>query len=401
MPSPIDENAPSLDFSNSASPSRIKPELNPHTFALALLVCASLQIMENIIPRIPLIPWMRLGLSYCVLLPFLIEFGSIPAIFLLVARNLSAVLYGGQPFSTFMISSLSGITAFLLFGELLRLAFKKGKLGWFGISIALATVFNMSQLLLVKWLWIRHAGFLVLIGPMLAWSILSGAIIAILVRASEEDFSRLFSIKIGKDYGVDQNKLQNSRPSKESVKSEIKNSRFLSTNHWEFFGGLIALTTLFLSNSILFHAIFLGLMILGVRDKGKILISAWPFFFYLGSLHLFQTPGEYWLGDWVTHEGVHQFLIQGMRLASTILLGRWLSQKFPWSLLNRGNSLYLQGFLISLPLLSNMFPSSMQFGKKLFLQVRSGNFRNLLTPAFTAWTERMEESDQNIKTEKS
>ena len=108
-----------------SSESRISARL----FASALLVSSGLQIAETLLPRIPLFPWLRLGFSWALLLPFLLEFGTVPALWLFTARNLLALSCGAQPLSTFVISTLSGLASLGLVGPpvraLVRLRVKK------------------------------------------------------------------------------------------------------------------------------------------------------------------------------------------------------------------------------------------------------------------------------------
>ena len=96
--------------------------LTAETFSSALLAAAFLQALEGILPRIPLFPWLKLGISYAVVLPFLACYGSVPAAVLLVSRNALGWLLGGQPFSSFLIGTLAAAATFLLIGPLVRAA---------------------------------------------------------------------------------------------------------------------------------------------------------------------------------------------------------------------------------------------------------------------------------------
>jgi uncharacterized membrane protein len=346
-------------------------------FALALLLASSLQIMENLIPRIPLFPWMRMGLSYVIILPFLLKFGPGAAFVLLLARNLTAILYGGQPFSTFLIGTSAGAIALLLIGPWVYWTAHKKWLGILGASVILATAFNMAQLGLVKWILIRHAGFYFMIGPMLAWSLLSGTLVAFLVRYSETDLAHMFAIDHGHSH------------------IPAASSKFLSdqpSRNMAFGIGLIALVGLLVGNYYWIQIPAFTLLLWLSKDHGKTLIPAWPFFFYVAYLHLFHTPGEFLFKDWITYEGASLFGINALRLANTILLGRWLSKRFPWKLAEQSKSPYLQGFLLSLPLLTNIFGSSMQFGREIMRKFMSGHRKGILTPAFEAWQSRMEDA---------
>jgi uncharacterized membrane protein len=358
-------------------------------FALSLLVAASLQIMENLVPRIPLFPWMRIGLSYVIILPFLLKYGPIAAFTLLLARNLTAVLYGGQPFSTFLIGSGAGAITLLGMGSLVELLTKRRWLGLMGASIILASTFNLAQLALVKWLLIRHAGFYFMIGPMLAWSILSGGLVAFLVHYSETDFKHLFEMT-----------EKNPATPVVDIFSEKRQEPALFNlllENLPFLFGLLTLAGILISN-YLWMQIPTAIVLLWLSpDRGKLLLAAWPFFFYVAYLHLFHTPGEFLFRDWITYEGLTQFLVNFLRLANSILLGRWLSKRFPWKLAERSESPYLQGFLISLPLLTNIFGSSMEFGREMIRRLKAGQRKGILSHAFEAWQKKMEIAVEGIK----
>jgi uncharacterized membrane protein len=371
MPSPIE--APlAAGSAGGNGGSKGNTSVSPHAFALALLVATSLQIMENLLPRIPLFPWMRIGISYVVILPFLLEYGAGAAFLLLLARNLTAILYGGQPFTTFLIGTGAGALALLGIGPLVRWAALRGWLGILGASVALATAFNLAQLALVKWILIRHAGFYFMIGPMLAWSLLSGALVAWLVLHSETDLARMFAFTHASGAPPE-------KPEK------------LSGSELPFLLGLAALMGLLFGDLYRIQVPALAVLLWLSRDRGKLLFAAWPFFFYLAWLHLFHTPGEYVFRDWVTREGLLRFGLNALRLANFILLGRWLSGKFPWRLARRSESPYLQGFLLSLPLLANMFESSLEFGREIGRRLWAGERKGILTPAFEAWRKKMSE----------
>lgn len=378
MPSPTETGRTDAPAPFPEGSRKVTGKVTAQAFALALLVASSLQIMENLVPRVPLFPWMRLGLSYAVILPFLLEYGPVAGFLLLLMRNLTAILYGAQPFSTFLIGSGAGAVSILGLGGLIQWAARRGVLGILGASAVLATTFNMAQLALVKWLLIRHAGFFFLIGPMLAWSLLSGTLVALLIRFSEADLARLFTPTAGSPGAGD------------SRGSEAASVPMPDSDLRIFLLGLLALISLFFADRIWIQAPALAVLLLLSPDRGKLLIAAWPFFFYIAWLHLFHTPGEYLFRDWVTYEGLGRFASNALRLANTLLLGRWLSRKFPWKLAERSESPYLQGFLLSLPMLANMFESSLEFGREMGRRLLAGQRRGILTPAFEAWRARME-----------
>jgi hypothetical protein len=131
-------------------------------------------------------------------------------------------------------------------------------------------------------------------------------------------------------------------------------------------------------------------LLAGVRGRGSLLLHAWPFFFYLAWLHLLHTPGTYLAGGWITREGAEAFALYSARLANLILLGRWLSGRFPWQWAGRSRSPYLQGFLLALPLLSDLFRPSLELGRDVIRRLSSGRFKGVFATAFAAWKAKME-----------
>ena len=179
------------------SPTEPKPstELFPQIFAFCLLLASSLQIMENLLPKIPIFPWLRLGLAYLILLPFLLRFGAFKTLMLFTCRNLITLVYGGQIFSAFLISTLSGVFSIGIVGNIVFYLYHKKVLGLIGTSVILACAFNLMQLLVVNFLFIRHGDFFFQVPPLLLWSLLSGSLIAFLVKKSISDLNLLFEGK--------------------------------------------------------------------------------------------------------------------------------------------------------------------------------------------------------------
>lgn len=344
-------------------------------FALALLVASSLQIMENLLPRFPLFPWMRVGFSYVVILPFLLQYGSKAAFILFLARNIIAILYGGQPLTTFLIGSGAGAMAFLCAGQPVAWAYRRGWMGILGASIVMATAFNLSQLAAVNVTLIRHSGFYFQTGPILAWSLVSGAAVALLIRFSDGELMRLFA-----------------PPARPETESAPNPDIPPSAHAVHFLGGMTLLVFLFAVTDIRFQAPMLVVLLASVPGRFRLLWNTWPFFFYLAWLHLFRTSGEYLIGEWITREGVLNFALYSARLANLILLGRWLSRRFPWQWMGFSKSPYIQGFLLVLPLLPDIFRPSLRLGKDILRSLMAGKRAGALAPAFETWKDRMAEA---------
>ena len=363
MPSPTEAPAP------AGTPARPAPG----TFALALLIAASLQIMENLVPRIPVFPWMRLGLSYVVILPFLIAFGPEAACALFLARNAIALLYGGQPFTSFLIGTAAGCASLLALGPAVAWACRRGLLGMLGASVALASAFNLAQLALVNAALIRHAGFYFQTGPILAWSLVSGAAVALLIRLSRAELDDLLGH--APEHAPEGGAASAAAPRPAPI--------------LPFLAALAAMAAVFAAPWPWAQGVLLALLLPVVPGRFATLVQAWPFFLYLVWLHLLHTPGVYFWGP-ITREGAGAFALYALRLANLMLLGRWAAPRFPWQWAARSRSPYLRGFLICLPLLAGAFKPSLEFGRDLIRALAAGKRKGVLAPAFAAWRRKLE-----------
>lgn len=335
------------------------------TLAICLVLTCSLQIMENLLPKIPIFPWLRIGLAYWVFLPFLIRFGVFPTLILFLLRNLITLLYGGQIFSSFLISSSSGIFSFVLAGSLLRFLYTREKIGLVGLSILLACTFNVVQLGIVNIMLVQHADFYFQLSPILIWSLVSGCLTAFLVFKSRETLDLLLSLKLNlKNGGL----LLQDKPS--GVRS-----------YFLLFLAVSIFISLFLFEQFTFQVVLIPILLLVNRFKNlKILLFAWPFYFYIAILHLFRSEGVYILGEWITREGLDAFLFYTARTTNVILCGQWIARFLP-SLVNTfTENRYLKGFLLAMPILPALFGISISLGNELFDKLKKRRFSDLLDP---------------------
>lgn len=341
------------------------PLVSSETFAICLLMTCSLQIMGGLLPRIPIFPWLRIGLAYWIILPFLIRFGVAQVLVLFLFRNLMTMIYGGQLFSSFLISTSAGFVSLAVFGALGRYLYRHKKINLYGLSIMTAGSFNIIQLVVACQLIVQHQDFYFQVAPILVWSLASGWFIAFVVSRSQETLDSLFS----RTYSL-------SPPA-------------LGTGKIQLFSmdaaGLLASVAVFISIFV-FRSPWVQLgtsvcLVLIIKPENtKTLLYAWPFYFYISWLHLFRTDGVYIIGEWITQEGLDAFIYYTLRTTNVILCGQWLARYVPAVIRNLQRNRYLEGACFALPILPSIFGISIALGKELFGKIKKRDFENLLEP---------------------
>jgi len=317
--------------------------LTDRIFAGALVLATGLQIAESLVPRIPVFPWLRLGLSWAILLPFLLSFGIRPAIALFLARNILSLSYGGQPPSTFLISSLSGVLSIVLTGNVIRWLVDRNWLGWIGASVLLAATFNVLQLAAVTAILVGHSGNFFQLGPILAWSVVSGTMVGWIASSFAtatlwQDVDRAISAHAP---SLDRPESANPRWSLLAMWSLLAAIPFAFSD-WRQVGG---------------YASGLLLVVFGRRGFAglRILRQSWPYFAFLAWLHLLDTPGHFLSGSPVTTEGVRAFALHASRLCAFLLATQELAPLVPWRRIAPA-SMWARGIGLALPLLPGLFP---------------------------------------------
>lgn len=358
MPSPsersIPGSTPAGDSFRLARPLRPSAE----AFALSLLLCASLQIMENLLPRLPVFPWLKLGLSHIVLLPFLLRFGPLPASALLLGRNLLTLLFAAGSLSTFLIGTASGLAALLLGGFAVRALLRLRLLGLLGAGMLMAALMNLAQLAVVEGLFIRSKAFYFQLAPMFLWSAVSGAAVAYLALRSRGVLDAVFDLE------------GDASPGPVGAAADLRKSRV------PFFLALGALAGLFLLPGPAAQGAALLALLLFTWQRGVLrvgllnLARSWPWFLYLAILHLLFGEGAYLPGGLITREGLSGFLWFAARLAGLILLGPHLAAAFPRRWLAGSASPYARGTLAVLPLLPGLHGVAITAGRAFFAAFR-------------------------------
>lgn len=307
-------------------------------------MATGLQIAESLVPRVPLFPWLRLGLSWAILLPFLLSFGVRPAISLFMARNVLSLTFGGQPPSTFLVSSLSGVFALLLAGGVVRKGVSAGWLGWIGAGVGLAACFNGLQLGAVTAILVGHSGNLFQLGPILAWSVISGTLVAWLARSFWNP--RLW-FRLGQ---MVDSRSQLQEPSDHRIHP-------LPVAIWSTLSLLPFVIGEWRLQTGLATALCLQAVLRKGPKGGRILWQSWPYFAFLAWLHLLDTPGHFLSGTRVTSEGLVAFALHAGRLAAFLFASQELVRWIPWRKV-APNSMWARGIGLALPLLPVLFSSA-------------------------------------------
>lgn len=351
-----------MPFPTSENKNRVA---GAETIAICLILTCSLQIMENLLPKIPIFPWLRLGLAYWVLLPFLIRFGVGQTLLLFFFRNLITLLYGGQIFSAFLISSSAGLLTIATTGFAARHLFQRGLVGLIGYSVLMAVTFNVLQLFVVNQLLIQHVDFYFQLSPILFWSAVSGTLIALLVAGSRRSLETLFATEL----------TLSSRPGSQSrapLPFRIPAAVAI---------GVMLFVLILVVEMKAFQAGLIVVLLLMNRFRNlKVLFYAWPFYFYIAFLHLFRTEGVYLLGEWVTREGLDAFLYYAARTTNIILCGQWIGGFVPMLVQRWPTNRFVTGVSYALPMMPAIFGISIALGKDLLKRIARRDFDNLLDP---------------------
>lgn len=313
--------------------------MDPRVFAGSLLAASGLQLVELLLPRIPVLPWLRPGFSWIVILPFLLDFGVWPAIALFLCRNVLAMAYGGQPASTFLISSVSGSVAILLLGRCIAVLYVRGWLGRSGASVLLAALFNTLQLFTVAWVLVGSAGYFGQIGPLLVWSVASGFVVGwlSLPLGDGRGWSLLAALSpSASQEGPPQGRIL------PGVLAGIGMALCLGVSDLRILGMALAVS-----------------LIWGGGATARALARTWPFLPYLAWFHLHGTPGDLVWGSWITRQGIEQFAGQTLRLWAFTAFGRILAQRAPWARLATVDAPWARGLALSLQSMPRLFSASL------------------------------------------
>jgi len=343
---------------------KTETKLSSEVFAICLLAAAALQIMDGLLPKIPIFPWLRLGLSHLIILPFIIKFGSFNGCALLLARNIIALLYGGQIFTSFLISSISGVCSILLFGPVALFLYRNYVLGLLGVSILLAVSFNLFQLVSVNIILIQSMSFFFQVAPLLVWSVLSGSLIAYIIFKGDSWLTECFQ-NSERNYNFDNNP--------QTILPRLWNAKTLLLPCLFIWILLIDIWQL--------QIVTLLLLIIFLKGRNlKLAVYAWPYYFYLIWLHLLGTDGVYIFSDWITREGWINFRYYFIRTVNIILCGRLISDYIIGLNLSFSGSIFARGITLTLPVLPGLFGIAIHSSREILRRLKEKKFAELFSP---------------------
>jgi len=120
------------------------PEIAAKTALLLLAV--GINALEYLLPRVPVLPWLKPGLANIVTIIWIIRWGAADAIFFSIVRSWITSFYFGFSLVSFVLSMSGGLVAAAGMGTLWLLFGRRGWLGLVGLGIAGAVLHNAGQL---------------------------------------------------------------------------------------------------------------------------------------------------------------------------------------------------------------------------------------------------------------
>lgn len=148
--------------------------------ACLLGLAISANLLELILPRIPLFPWLRLGLANAFLIAMVVLYSTKAALRFAVLRTLVSGLISGTPITSFLFSAAGGIFACLLMSLAWKGFGQKGWLGLAGLGMLGAIAHNLAQILVAYGLFVQHSAFLWQIPVVIFVSIVTGTIVGLI-----------------------------------------------------------------------------------------------------------------------------------------------------------------------------------------------------------------------------
>ena len=146
---------------------------------LWLLISISLSALEVLLPRMPLLPWLKPGLANIITILWIIRFGAKDAILFSFLRSWITGFYFGFSFTTFILSLGGGIFSTAAMGIAWVLLGKNKIIGTIGLGMIGALTHNLGQLSIIYLIMARNTFIFYQIPFMCGASLLFGATIGV------------------------------------------------------------------------------------------------------------------------------------------------------------------------------------------------------------------------------
>ena len=148
---------------------------------IMLLFAVGLNGVELLLPRIPMLPWLKPGLANTITIIWLIRFGMYDALLFTILRTWISGFYFGFSLLAMTLSLSGGLLSTCIMSLAWITFGKKGALGMVGLGILGALIHNSGQLMAVYLLLTRNNSVFYQIPFMTVAAILFGGLTGILV----------------------------------------------------------------------------------------------------------------------------------------------------------------------------------------------------------------------------
>jgi heptaprenyl diphosphate synthase len=270
-----------------------------------LLLAIALSAIELVIPRIPLFPWLKPGMANIITMVWIIRFGLSESLLYALIRIWIVSFYFGFSFVTAVLGLSGAVCACIVMYLCWQYAGRYRIMGSVGIAVIGALAHNMGQLAAVYLLLAENTHIFYQIPIMIGASILCGALVGFVVPVILKILSS--------DQGLPEC-MGNTIPKTHSV-----SVREVSVSLSVF---LFCMALVFVKDYFFLTASALGITIFALSvtrwSPGTVwypIRRFWVLFVFIGLIHLFFSHGiRYGALPYITHEGVHNTLIQWLRL---------------------------------------------------------------------------------------
>ncbi len=255
-----------------------------------LALAVAMNLFELIIPKIPFLPWLKLGLANTIQISVVVLFSPLEALQFVFLRVLLSGFLSGSPATSFVFSLGGGIGSVIIMIILWQFLGTRKYMGLIGIGIAGAFVHNTTQLFIAYSLFVKNNAFLWQFPFLTVFSIISGTITGLLAH-------------------IIINAVENSKTIYNN-KIEII-SKFTFSQKLMFYVLLTALISVFFISDYIYISIFFFVALLtsmyfnvNLNDIFKIVKRFWALFLWNILLNIFFTQGRY-IYHHITYEGIH------------------------------------------------------------------------------------------------